>query len=260
MSVSSVLGRRSARFLVSLAIAFLALSSLQLVSVHGDTATSTCTPDFALSASGPQTIAAGWHGEVVFTATSECGLFGTLFWHDSISPSASGSQGIALHQPTYHPVVLSSTHLTGSEGFQVLTTTSTLKITWTITFTVTISNVVHTVSAIVTVNGYTITASPTTLSARLGQSVQSTITLTSFNGYNATIYYSISISPNPPAVGSNSCFNPVPGGPTINSATPTATSQWTCTITPTGTYTVTITAMPLTGAPDLSTTVTVTVK
>ena len=117
--------------------------------------------------------------------------------------------------------------------------------------------VVHTINLIVNVNGYTITASPTSLSAPLGQPVTSTITLTGSGGYNGTIYYSISISPNPPAVGSDSCFNPVPGGPTLTPSMTTATSQWTCTITPKGTYTVTIMATPLNGPPDLSVTITV---
>ncbi len=247
-------GRQTSKFLlISLPIALFSISGL--LGPYGATA-SACTPDFALSASKPQTIAAGGMGTVSFTATSECGLYGTLHFGESISPTA-GPAGISLHQPTYHAVILSSTHPTGSEGFQVITTTSTLKTTYTVTFTVTVLSVVHTIDVIVTVNGYTITVSPSTLSAPLGQAVQSTITLTSYGGYSSTVYYSISISPNPPAVGTDSCFNPVPGGPTISSTTPTATSLWTCAITPKGTYTVTITAMPLIGAPDLSTTLTV---
>ena len=251
-------GRSTGKFLVvSLSIALFSLSSLQLPGLYGAPAGSSCTPDFTLSASNPQTIPAGGFGSVAFRATSECGLFGTLFFRYSISPTAGG---ISLHQPTYHPVVLSSTHPTGGEGFQVITTSSTLKTTYTITFTVTVQNVVHTATVLVTIDGYTISVSPTKLSAPLGQPVQATITLTSAGGYSSTIYYSVSISPNPPAVGTDSCFNPVPGGPTINSTNPIATSLWTCTITPSGTYTVTITAMPLIGAPDLSTTVTVVVK
>jgi len=239
--------------LIALSIALFSLSSLQFLGFYGATA-SACTPDFSLVGSTPQTIPAGSFGEIAFTATSECGLYGTLRYSISISPTATG---IELHQPTYHPVVLSSTHPSGSEGFQVLTSSSTLKTTYTITASVTVLSVVHTVNILVTVNGYTITVSPATLSAPLGQPVQSTITLTSFGGYSATIYYSISISPNPPAVGSDSCFNPVPGGPSLSSTSQTATSQWTCTITPKGTYNVTITAMPINGLPDLSTTLTV---
>ena len=242
--------------LASLSIALFSVSGLLLFG--GAAAGAACTPDFTLTASNPQTVAAGAMGHMAFTATSVCGLYGTLHFGYSISPAESpASDGIILHQPTYHAVVLSSTSPTGSEGFQVITSSSTVKTTYTVTFTVSVLNVVHTINAIVTVNGYTITVSPTTLSAPLGQPVQATITLRSYNGYSSTIYYSISISPNPPAVGTDSCFNPVPGGPTISSTNPTATSQWTCAITPKGTYTVTITAMPLSGGPDLSTTLTV---
>lgn len=216
-----------------------------------------CTPDFTLTGSSPQTITAGSMGHVSFVLTSVCGLYGAVSWSVSISPTEPAADGIALHQPTYHPVVLSSTHPSTGVGFQVLTTPTTLVTTWTITFKASVLNVVHTVDAIVKVNAYTITASPSTLSAPLGQPVTSAITLTGFGGYNGTIYYSISISPNPPAVGSDSCFNPVPGGPTLTPSMTTATSQWTCTITPKGTYTVTITATPLNGPPDLSVTITV---
>jgi len=216
----------------------------------------TCTPDFTLSGSQPSTITAGATGHVSFTVTSVCGLYGTVFYHYSITPS----NGIGLHQPTYHPVVLPSTHPSAGVGYQVITTPSTPVGTYTITFTVTVQQVTHTVTVPVIVNAYTISASPSTLSAPLGQPVQATITLTGSGGYDGTIYYSISISPNPPAVGTDSCFNPVPGGPTLTPSSTTATSQWTCTITPAGTYTVTITAMPLNGGPDLSTTITVKVK
>ena len=212
-----------------------------------------CSPDFTLSASASSTITAGANGAASFKVTSECGLYGTVFYHYSITPS----NGIGLHQPTYHPVVLSSTHPSAGVGYQVITTPSTPVGTYTITFTVTVQQVVHTVTVTVNVNAYTISASPSTLSAPLGQPVQATITLTGSGGYSGTIYYSISIAPNPPAVGTDSCFNPVPGGPTLTPSSTTATSQWTCTITPKGTYTVTITAMPLNGAPDLSTTITV---
>lgn len=242
----------SKKFLVSFTIALLVLSTLQIIGFYRITAASACNPDFTLAASKPQTIAAGGFGAVSFAVTSECGLYGTVHYSTSVSPANGWPDGIALHQPTYHPFVLSTTHPAGSEGYQLLTTASTIKTTYTITFTVSVLSVTHSVSAIVRVNGYTITVSPASLSAPLGQPVQSTITLTSLGGYSSTVYYSVSISPNPPAIGSDSCFNPVPGGPTINSAAPTATSQWTCTITPKGTYNVTITAMPLIGAPDLS--------
>lgn len=217
-----------------------------------------CTPDFTLTGSAPSTVTAGAMGHVSFVLTSVCGLYGTVLWSYSISPSEPAATGIALHQPTYHPVVLSSTHPSTGVGFQVLTTTNTLVTTYTITFRATVQNVVHTVNAIVKVDAYTISVSPTSVSAPLGQPVTSTITLTGSGGFNSTIYYSISISPDPPGFGSNSCFNPVPGGPTLTPSTTVVTSQWSCTIGPdTGTYTVTITAQPLNGGPDLSTTVTV---
>ena len=234
----------------------LSIGSTQAPALASSSGT-TCTPDFTLTGSSPQTITAGATGHVSFVVTSVCGLYGTVLYHVSISPSEPASIGIALHQPTYNPVVLSTTHPSAAVGFQVLTTANTLVTTWTITITASVLNVVHTTNIIVNTNAYTITASPSSLSAPLGQPVKSMITLNGFGGYSGTIYYSISISPNPPAVGSNSCFNPVPGGPTLTPSSTTATSQWTCTITPKGTYAVTITATPLNGAPDLSTTITV---
>jgi len=247
LGVISMRGLSLAAMLVSISVLFLVTSSVILP------AGAQCTPDFTLSGSASSTVTAGAMGHVGFTVTSVCGLYGTVFYHNSITPS----NGIGLHQPTYHPVVLSSTHPSAGVSYQVITTPTTPVGTYTITFTVTVQQVTHTVTVTVNVNAYTISASPSTLSAPLGQPVQATITLTGSGGYTGTIYYSISISPNPPAVGTDSCFNPVPGGPTLTPSSTTATSQWTCTITPKGTYTVTITATPLNGAPDLSTTITV---
>jgi hypothetical protein len=252
LGVISMRGLFLAVLLVSISILFLVTPSM-ILPVKAQ-----CTPDFTLSGSSPTTITAGSFHGMGFVATSVCGLYGTVHYSVSITPTNTGSTGISLHQPTYHPVVLSATHPSGGVSWSVVTTPNTLITTWTITVTVSVLTVVHTVNLIVHVNGYTINASPTTVSAPLGQPVQSTITLTGAGGYNGTIYYSISISPDPPGFGSNACFNPVPGGPTLTPSMTTATSQWSCTIGPDrGTYTVTITATPLNGAPDLYTTITV---
>ena len=249
--------------LTSLALVLFSLSSLQLLGFKGVIATSAaCTPNFTLTASAPQSVAAGLEGTVAFTATSECGLSGTVGYSVSVSPSIAYPNGISVgHLGKFHPLVLSSTKTSGTEVFAVSTTSSTIKTTYTVTFTVTADSVTHTAQSIVTVNGYTITVSPSSVSAPLNQPAKTTITLTSFGGYSATFQYSISISPDT-ASGSDSCFNPTPTEVTISSSSPTSTSQWSCAITPAGTYSVTILAMPFNGqaAPELSTSVTVTVS
>jgi len=265
--LSKIFQRRKStnRFLViSLAIALFSLSSLQLLGFYGvsTASTSSCTPNFTLVTSGPQSLAAGLEGTVAFTVTSECGLSGTVGYSTSVSPSTAYPNGISVsHLGKFHPLVLSSTKPSGTVVFAASTTSSTIKTTYTVTFTVTVDGVTHTAQSIVTVNGYTISVSPSTVSAPLNQPALATITLTSFGGYSATFQYSISISPDT-ASGSDSCFNPAPTEVSISSSSPTATSQWSCTITPAGTYTVTILAMVASGqpAPELSTSVTVTVS
>jgi hypothetical protein len=198
---------------------------------------SACTPDFAF---GTPTTAHVLRGYTVLMGVSligECGFSGSIVWGASVTaPSFNSQDGIGIHRPTYHPIVLSPSQPTGAASFQAITTKNTMLTTWTITVTAfdASAGLRHSVNLALIVEDFTISANPTNVRTSVGQTVTSTVTATSINGFSGQIFYSGLLSPYP--VSPESC-NLQPPQPTLSSGGSVA-STLTCNFNAKGTYTM----------------------
>jgi hypothetical protein len=162
------------------------------------------------------------------------------------------TNGPVLTQTTYHTIG------SGSGTFTAAATSNTLLTTWTIT--VIASDVTHccvtdSVNVFLTVNDFTVTASPTSVTVSAGQNASSSITVTGVNGFSETIYY----SDNMPSLGVPPLGCSLqPSRVTLSATTTSATSILACSGTK-GTYTVTVTGTPFNGVPSRTVTVSITV-
>jgi len=162
------------------------------------------------------------------------------------------TNGPVLTQTTYHTIG------SGTGAFTAAATSDTLLTTWTIT--VIASDVTHccvtdSVNVLLTVDDFTVTASPTSVTVSAGQSANSSITVTGVNGFSGTIYYSDNMpSPGVPPLGCSL----EPSRPILSSTTTSVTSILSCSGTK-GTYAVTVRGTPFNGVPSRTVTVTITV-
>jgi hypothetical protein len=274
MSFLSLVERKTTRLLIPIALAIFTLATLQAVPIFA-TSSAACTPDFTMNVvpSSLTVINGGPGVNIGVGFTSVCGLSGTInFGVHGITPKAfeictkqgvCTSNGLVFKQCCYDlPIKAGGStgnHITVSATPSTLDTTFQIMITGTNIQGGCCYGITHSMNVTVTVKSccfpsLSIGASPTSVSAPLGQPVKSAITLTGSGGFSGTVYYTISISPFT-VFGSNSCFNPVPGGPILSPSVTSVISQWSCTITPKGTYTVSITATPLNGPPDPAVTI-----
>src|SRR5258708_26373397 len=86
-----------------------------------------CTPDFTFGTPSPARVLRGYTVLMGVSVIGECGFSGNIVWGASVtSPSFNSQDGITLHRPTYHAIVLSPSQPTGVASFQAITTKNTL--------------------------------------------------------------------------------------------------------------------------------------
>jgi hypothetical protein len=202
---------------------------------HTTTVTLTITgaPDFSLSAS-PSSVSAGQGGSgtTTITVTPQNGFNGSVtLTVTGLPPGASGS---------FNPVTTAST--------SVLTLTSGTAAagTYPLTVTGTSGGLTHTTSVTLTITGaadFSLSASPSSVSAAQGGSGTTTITVTPQNGFNGSVSLSVTGLPQ----GASGSFNPVTTASTsvltLNAGT-AALGTYTLTVTGTSaalTHTATVT-------------------
>jgi hypothetical protein len=185
----------------------------------------------------------------VFIITVKCNTCNVLVGA-SISPVVSNG-------PT---LTLSSYHLIngGTPALRVDAGPSTPLMTYTITVIVkdTQSSQTKSASVTLTVNDFTVTANPTSVTVPAGQTATSTVTATGLNGFSGTIYYSVNM---PSATTTGLACNLQPDPVTLSSTVTSVSSTLSCSGTP-GTYNVIISGSPYNGSPVRSATVTITVN
>ena len=185
---------------------------------------------------------------VIFRITVKCNTCNVLVGA-SISPVVSNG-------PT---LTLSSYHLIngGTPALRVDAGPSTPLMTYTITVIVkdTQSSQTKSDSVTLTVNDFTITANPTSVTVPAGQTATSTVTVTGLNGFSGTIYYSVN---EPSATTTGLACNLQPDPVTLSSSVTSISSTLSCSGTR-GTYDVVISGTPYSGTPVRSATVTITV-
>jgi hypothetical protein len=185
----------------------------------------------------------------VFTITVNCHNCSVLLGA-TISPSVNNGPTLALG--SYHLINGGSASLRADAG------ASTPLMTYMITVTArdTQSGKTQSASVSLTVNDFTITANPTSITVPPGQMATSTVTASGFNGFSGTIYYSDNM---PSATTSGLACNLQPARVTLSSTVTSANSTLSCSGTP-GTYSVVITGSPFNGLPVRSVTVKITVS
>lgn len=199
-------------------------------------------------------------GTVVFTVSikSSCGTDHIGWGPRVISPTpvttcnkqgVCTSNGPVFHQGSYKTIG------SGTQQFTASATNTTLMTTW--TAEVVASDVTHCCTSdsatfTLTVNNFTVTANPTSISAAAGQTISSTITTAGQNGFSGTIYFSVN---QPSYVCTSTPNGPVTLTPTNNSIN----TILTCTF-PAGTFVVTVTGTPYSGVPSRTATITVIAK
>jgi hypothetical protein len=219
-----------------------------------------CTPNFTIGTSTNGTVMRGSSVILEITITSVCGLTGNIGWSPSVTaPANTAKTGITLHQATYRPIVLSASKTSGGASFSVGTTENTLMTTWTIKVTAfdeSNGSLRHSVNLNLTVDDFTIAASPVSITTSVGKTVTSAVTATSQNGFSGQIFYSGLLSPS--SVSPESC-NLQPPQPTL-AAGSSVVSTLTCSFDKKGTYTMFETATPYNGSPSHNATITFIVK
>jgi hypothetical protein len=217
-----------------------AVATIQFLPILLVSSSSACSPDFVFGTPTPATVLRGNTVLIGVSVTGVCGFSGSLVWSASVTaPSFNSQDGLTLHRATYHPIVLSPSQPTGRASFQAITTKNTLLTKWTITVSATDSSsspccLRHSVNLALTVDDFSISANPTNIKASVGQTVTSTVTATSINGFSGQIFYSGTLSPYP--VSPESC-NLQPPQPTLNPGGSVASSL-TCNFDAKGTYTM----------------------
>ena len=184
----------------------------------------------------------------VFTIAVKCNTCDVLLGA-SISPSVNNGPTFTLSR--YH--IING----GGAALRVNAGPSTPLMTYTITV---IARDAHTgatksASVTVTVNDFTITANPTSVTVPAGQTANSTVTVTGVNGFSGTIYYSVN---EPSATTTGLACNLQPDPVTLSSTVTSISSTLSCSGT-SGTYDVVISGTPYNGTPVRSATVTITV-
>ena len=219
-----------------------------------------CTPDFTIGTPTNVMVTRGATVLIGITITSVCGLVGNIGISPSVAaPAHTATNGVALHQATYRPIVLTATHTSGGASFTAVTTANTLMTTWTITVTAfdeSNGSLRHSANISLTVDDFSITANPTSITTSMGKTVTSAVSATSLNGFSGQIFYSGLLSPS--TVSPESC-NLQPPQPTLGAGS-SVTSTLTCKFDTKGTYTMVETATPFDGVPSHNVTITFTVK
>jgi len=222
-------------------------------------------PDFHLSANPSRiTVLAGQPAVSKITLDTFNLFTGNVSFSTTVSPSSNASRV----GPTPVATMTPSSVLLPSNGLFIansqLTVTSTVPSAGNYTIVVrgTSGNLTRTVSVVVNIMDFSISANPTSLSMSVGSSGTSTLTLASFNGFTGNLSLTAQVTPTDLTAG----VSPVTPSASLSSTSlslqPNGTNAATLTVsasllTTPGTYIVTITASN--GTVSRTTTVTVTV-
>jgi hypothetical protein len=200
------------------------------------------SPDFSISATpSSQTVAAGNGTSYTTTVSALNGFTGTV--NLSVSGLPSGATG------NFNPTSVAGS---GSSTLSVSTSSTTPAGTYTLTITGTSGSLTHstTVTLVVNVPDFSISATPASQTVTQGNGTSYTTTVSAINGFSGTVSLSVSGLP----TGASGSFNPTSVAGSGSSTLSISTSS----TTPAGTYTLTITGTS--GSLTHSTTVTLVVN
>ena len=222
-------------------------------------------PDFHLSANpSSMTVLAGQPGTSTITVNTFMLFAGNVSFSTAISPNSN----VSKVGPTPVATMTPSSVVLPSNGFFIansqLTVASTVPSAGNYTVVVrgTSGNLTRTVSVVVNIMDFSISANPTSLSMSVGSSGTSTLTLTSINGFTGNLSLAAQVTPTDLTAGISPVAPSTSLSSTALSLQPNGTTSATLTVsasllTTPGTYTVTITASN--GTVSRTTTVMVTV-
>jgi hypothetical protein len=226
-----------------------------------------CTPDFVVTnPSGSFRVLRGGQIGLGIGVSSVCGFVGGISWSVSVtSPTPTitcdkkdvcTSNGPLIHQATYH-FYLTATQTSGGGVFTVTAPTTASLTTYTLTASA-YNGIIHRSKTFtVTIDDFTVAATPTNPTFQAGQSANVTITTTAVNGYVGTIYFSANC-PSGSTTGVSCPYGP--GSATLTSTTSSVQSQLVFSGTTPGTYTVTFSGSPTVGSNNRTVTITVTIR
>lgn len=239
----NAVSRRASQWKKGLAAAFalfLFLMAAPTIATGGSGFSLTVTPTNAATQPG---------SAAVFTIAVKCNTCSVLLGA-TMSPSVGNGPTLTLSR--YH--IING----GGASLRVDAGQSTPLMTYTITVIAKDTQSTQTKSASVTltVNDFTITANPTSVTVPAGQTATSTVRVTGLNGFSGTIYYSVN---EPSATTTGLACNLQPDPVTLSSTVTSISSTLSCSGTP-GTYDVVISGSPYNGVPVRSATVTITVN
>jgi hypothetical protein len=185
------------------------------------------TPNFTLSTSGSQTVTAGSAATYTATVTPSNGFNGTVSFAASGLPSGASA--------SFNPASVTGS---GSSTLTVSTSSTTPAGTYTLTITGTSGSLSRTAQVTLTVNtpvtpDFSVSASPSALTAAAGSGTMSTVSIGALNGFTGTV----ALSTNSLPAGVTASFNPgsVSGSGNSTLTISTSASAVSGTITITGT-------------------------
>jgi uncharacterized membrane protein len=182
-------------------------------------------PDFSLSATpGSSTVTAGSPASYTVTVNASGGFTGAVGLTASGLPTGAGA--------TFNPTSVTGS---GSSSLTVTTSTTTPAGSYPITITGKSGTLTHTASVtlVVTVPDFAISATPSSQAIQAGGSTSYTTTVTASGGFGGTVSFSASGLPS----GASASFSPT----SVNVSGSSTLTVTTSASTPAGTYTVTIT-------------------
>ncbi len=203
---------------------------------------SPAVPDFSISAGAatPASFVAGNSATSTITLTSLNSFAGSVNLAASTTAPVTG----VTFSFSMNPVTLTAGG-TGTSTLTISTATSTPVGTYTITVTGTGTggSPSHSATTAVTVVGpdFSVSSSPTTLSIVQGSSGNSTITLTSLNGFAGSVTLGVGVYPTGPAASVSPVSVALSSGGTGTAVVKISTSAGAYSSTATGPYTITIT-------------------
>lgn len=149
--------------------------------------------DFSISANPTSlTLPEGYSGTSLITLTAQGGFNGSVSLLSKVSPSGPT---ISLSRVS---VIVST--VSGNSTLTVSTAASTPAGSYTVNVTGAFGPIVHSAVVMVSVTGFTLSASPNGFSMAAGSSSSPTVNVASANGFAGTVSLGVSVSPSGPSV------------------------------------------------------------